>query len=223
MLKGPGTVWRECLLKECSVVTFGADSSTKSAAMSENENMEIEVEDIKNHKEVSMDLTKLKTEHPELYAQIVAEGKVIAEQAFTATKAALDAKILELTAEKEKFAADNKDIAARILGLEKEAILRKEAGIKMSADTLFADKLKGTTIPARLIPKIKKQINHENFVKDDKLDATAFAAAIDAELKDWAPVEGESAVLGMSFSAPSGNDSSKDAMVTRMLSHVGQA
>jgi len=226
-LKGPGTVWRESVLKECSIVTFGADANTKSAAMSEDEDVVMEVEQsqkIAENKEVNMDLVKLKAEHPELFAEIVALGKVEAETAFAAIKAGLDSQIAGLTADNEKLTADNKDVVTRVLSLEKEAILRKEQGIKMSADSVFTEKVKGTNIPERLIPKIRKQLNHEAFVKDDKLDVSAFSAAVDAELKDWAPAEGdESSILGMSFAKSTGADvGNEDSMVTRMLSHVGQ-
>jgi hypothetical protein len=227
-MKGPGTVWRESVLKECSVVTFGADSNTKSAAMSEDEDVAMEVEQSQKNeenKEVHMDLEKLKAEHPELYAELIALGKAEAETAFVPIKASLETQIAGLTADKEKLTADNKDVAARVLSLEKDAILRKEQGIKMSADSVFTDKVKGTSIPERLIPKIRKQLNHEAFVKDDKLDVNAFSAAVDAELKDWIPAEGEeSAILGMSFAKSSGADlGNEDAMVNRMLGHVGQA
>ena len=224
-MKGPGTVWRESVLKECSIVTFGADSNTKSAAMSENEDVVLEVDETEKPKfeeEVNMDLAKLKADHPDLFAEVFALGKVEAEEAFASERAGLDAQIKTLTADKEKLTADNKDVSTRVLKLEKEEVIRKEHGIKMSADAVFNEKIKGASIPERLIPKIRKQINHEAFVKDDKLDVEAFGAAVDAELKDWAPVEGEdTTILGMSFSRPS-DEGSADDVVKRMLGHVGQ-
>jgi hypothetical protein len=224
-LKGPGTVWRESVLKECSVVTFGADSNTKSAAMSENEDVVMEVEEevkLIIDEEVNMDLAKLKADHPELFTEIFALGRAEAEEAFAEVKAGLDSQISALTADKEKLTADNKDISTRVLSLEKTEVLRKEQGIKMSADSVFNEKVKGASVPERLIPKIRKQINHEAFVKDDKLDVEAFGAAVDAELKDWAPVEGDdTTILGMSFTRPS-DEGSADDVVDRMLGHVGQ-
>jgi len=224
-MKGPGTVWRESVLKECSIVTFGADSNTKSAAMSEDEEVVMEVEQKTTiNKEVNMDLAKLKAEHPDVYAEAVAIGKTEANEAFVPIKAALDAQIVGLTADKEKLTADNKDVSTRVLSLEKAAILTKEIGIKASADAVVAEKVKTANIPERLLPKIRKQLNHEMFIKDDQLDVTAFSAAVDAELKDWSPAEGEeSSILGMSFGKSDTNTlGNEDAMVDRMLGHVGQ-
>lgn len=227
LLKGPSTVWRESVLKECSIVTFGADSNTKSAAMSENEEVVMEVEEVKkiiNKEEVNMDLAKLKAEFPDLYAEILALGKAEAEVAFAEVKTGLEAQIQTLTADKERLTADNKDINTRVLSLEKSAILMKEMGIKASADAVVAERVKTANVPERLIPKIRKQLNHESFIKDEQLDVAAFSAAVDAELKDWMPVEGEeSTILGMSFGKTEGADlGNEDAMVGRMLGHVGQ-
>ena len=228
-MKGPGTVWRESVLKECSVVTFGADPNTKSAAMSEDEDVVMEVVEttlkIKD-KEVNMDLAKLKAEHPELYAEVIALGKAEAGTAFAAEKQGLEAKITELSTEKEKLTADNKGVNDRLLKLEKEEGIRKEQGIKATAEAVFAAKLKESNIPARLHPKIRKQINHDQFVKDEKLDIEAFSAAIVTELVDWTPKEGdeeEGAILGMSFAKSVIPAMDDDAMVTRMLKSTGQS
>lgn len=195
--------------------------------MSENEEVVMEVEEVKkiiNKEEVNMDLAKLKAEFPDLYAEILALGKAEAEVAFAEVKTGLEAQIQTLTADKERLTADNKDINTRVLSLEKSAILMKEMGIKASADAVVAERVKTANVPERLIPKIRKQLNHESFIKDEQLDVAAFSAAVDAELKDWMPVEGEeSTILGMSFGKTEGADlGNEDAMVSRMLGHVGQ-
>lgn len=231
-MKGPGTVWRESVLRECSVVTFGADQNTKSAAMTENEDIvmeviETEVQLTNTDKEVIMDLAKLQAEHPELFAEVVAIGKAEATTAFTAEKQTLEAKILELSTEKSQLSAENKTLDSRLLKLEKEDALRAEQGIKATADAVFASKLKDSTIPERLHSKIRKQISHEQFVENGKLDVTKFSAAIDTELADWTPKEGdeeEGAILGMSFTKSGGTDMSNvDKTVERMLKHTGQS
>jgi hypothetical protein len=227
-MKGPGTVWRESVLKECSVVTFGADANTKSAAMAEDEEVAMEVEMLQfteNEKEVDMDLEKLKAEFPELYAQVIALGKTEAETAFTAEKDQLEKQISDLTAERDQLSASNKDVSERLLRLEKTDALRQEQEIKATADALFEARFGACSIPKRLYLKVRKQISHDSFIKDGKLDKTAFTAAVEAELKDWAVPEGEEEdlVLGMGFSKrETETPLSEEAIVTRMLAHTGQ-
>jgi len=227
MMKGPGTVWRESVLKECSVVTFGSDANTKSVAMAEDEEVVLEVtqlkEKSKQEEEVTMDLAKLKAESLSLYEEVFALGKQEAETAFAVVKTGLETTIAQLTADKTKLSDDNKDTSARLLKVEKENAMRKEEEIRLSADSIFSAKLAAASIPERLHAKVKKQIDYGKFIKDDKLDITAFSAAIDTELKDWAPVEGEEqSVLGMGYSRPADASVDSDAMVDRMLKSVGQ-
>ena len=226
-MKGPGTVWRESVLRECSVTTFGADANTKSVAMSENEDVEVEVEETKfeSKEEGNMTLAELKTAQPELFAEIVAIGAVEAEKAFSEVKATLEAQVTALSAEKQSLVTLNEETDKRVLALEKESALRKEEGIKASAEMIFSDLMAKNSIPERLQPKIRKQINHGSFVAEDVLDVTAFTAAIETELKDWLPTEGseDSSILGMSFVKSPGTETANvDAMVGRMLKHVGQ-
>ena len=232
-MKGPGTVWRESVLKECSVVTFGADANTKSVAMAEDEEVVLEVTQLKQkqEEEVTMDLAKLKAEFLSLYEEVIALGKQEAETAFAVVKTGLETTIaqltadkVQLTADKTKLSDDNKDVSARLLKVEKENAVRREEEIRLSADSIFSAKLAAASIPERLHAKVKKQIDYGKFIKEDKLDVTAFSAAIDTELKDWAPVEGEEqSVLGMGYSRPAdGGAVDSDAMVDRMLKSVGQ-
>jgi hypothetical protein len=226
-MKGPGTVWRESVLKESSVCTFGADANTKSVAMTEDEEVDVEVTQMKEktnqEEEVVMDLTKLKTEHPDLFNQVVAVGKQEAETAFAVERTGLQNQITQLTAERTQLSAQNADTSARLLKLEKQDTVRRETELRMSADAIFSAKLSAANIPERLHAKVKKQIDYGKFVKDDVLDVTAFKTAIDTELKDWTPTEGEESVLGMSFGRkPEGNSDSEDVIVDRMLAHTGQ-
>lgn len=227
-MKGPGTIWRESVLKECSVVVFGADSNTKSAAMSEAEELTIEVEGNKlMKKEEIMDKEKLKAEHPSVYEEIFGLGKTEAEQKFVEIKASLDSSIQTLSAEntqlkadKDKLSAEGVTLGNRVLALEKAGTIAKEQSLKASADTIFAAQMKSHPgIPVRLHSKIRKQLNHEAFIKDEVLDETAFTAAVATELKDWAPAEGEETVLGMGMVAD-GAALTEEAIAARMFKHV---
>jgi hypothetical protein len=228
-MKGPGTIWRESVLKECSIVTFGADPNTKSAAMSETEDVDMFVEqhteDFKE--EEIMDLTKFKSEHPDLYAQVVALGRTEAETAFSEVKSGLETQIATLSAEKEKLSEQNEASEARLLKLERAEILRHEQEMKFSADKIFSEALSATSIPERLHGKVRKQLDHQKFIDaNGDLDKTAFKEAIAAELKDWVSEEGEDeSVLGFGMSRkPSEQftETDSDAIVNRMLGHVGQ-
>lgn len=224
-MTGPGTVWRKSVLKECSVTTFGADSNTKSVAMSENEEVEVEIQGsfTLNKEENSMTLDEFKAAHPDLYSQVIAEGKAEAETAFAAVRTDLESKITALTAEKQTLTSLNAETESRLLKVEKVMAIQKEEGIKTFAETVFAEIMVKHEIPERLRPKIRKQISHESFVKDEKLDAVAFSEAVETELKDWITTEGtsEPSILGMSFTKAAPQDNA-DSIVTRMLKHVGQ-
>jgi hypothetical protein len=173
----------------------------------------------------------LKAEFLSLYEEVIALGKQEAETAFAVVKTGLETTIAQLTADKTQLTADktklsddNKDVSARLLKVEKESATRRETELRLSADSIFSAKLTTANIPERLHAKVKKQIDYGKFIKEDKLDVTAFSAAIDTELKDWAPVEGEEqSVLGMGYSRPAdGGAVDSDAMVDRMLKSVGQ-
>lgn len=238
-MKGPGTIWRESVLKEGSIVTFGADSHTKSAAMAENEEFDMEVEEIKikKDKEVVMDLTKLKAEHTALYEEVVLLGVKQAEDSFASVKTDLESQITSLTAEKATLTAErdalkttSTGLETRLLKVEKFSALQVEEALKVKAEGIITTKLAGSKVPVRLHSKVRKQLSHQPFVKDDVLDETAFSAAVDVELKDWVS-EGtadgtESDILGLSFTKTETgefSDANIDSFVDRMLKSAGQA
>lgn len=232
--KGPGTIWRKSIFKEASVCTFGYDPNTKSVAMSESEE-EFELEYVNqgvklNQQEEKKPMKKeqFKTEHPEEYAALVKEIGDPTEAKFAAEKAELEAKLAAAIAENTKLAEENKGIEKRIMSLEKASMLSAEKELKNTADSIFSDRFKEAELPERLFSKVRKLVSHEEFVKEGELDKEAFKAAVDAELKDWAPEEGDESVHGFSASTKStGNeDPSKlkavDDTVNRMLKHLGQ-
>jgi len=230
-MKGPGTIWRESVIREGSVVTFGYDPHTKSVAMAENEEFDMDVEETKltENKEDTMDLTKLKAEFPALYEEILLAGKTAAGTEFAAVKKGLEDQITSLTAEKDRLQKDSESTNARLLKLEKITALQEEKAIETQASGIVSTKLKGSKVPERLYSKVRKQLNYQSFVKDGVLDVTSFSAAVDTELKDWV-VEGTetetATVLGMSFSKDEAvntlSDKTVDDMVNRMLKSSGQ-
>ncbi|MCE5226087.1 MAG: hypothetical protein LLG05_09560, partial [Porphyromonadaceae bacterium] len=229
-MKGPGTIWRESVLVECSVCTFGADSNTKSVAMSENQDMEVEIEQTLKEKEVqNMDLKQFQTEHPDLYAQVfslgktegITEGKTSAETSFKADKTLLESWVKALHSENVKLTEHSSDVERRIVALEKTQALTVEQGIKSTADSAFSEIMVKHDIPERLRPKIRKQLNHQSFIADDKLDVCKFQEAIETELKDWVSDAEETSVMGFSITNNSNKTGSEDTMVTRMLNYVG--
>ena len=176
-----------------------------------------------------MDLIKLKAEHPALYEEVISLGVKQAEATFAPVKANLETQVTSLTVERDKLKETNAGSEERLLKLEKISALQTEAAIGLKADGIVVAKLSGSKVPKRLHVKVRKQLNHQTFVKDNVLDEAAFSAAIDIELKDWASEEGtdnsESDVLGMSFLKTENgelSDKGADDMVNRMLKSTGQ-
>lgn len=199
-LKGPATVWRESVLRECSVVTFGYDPNTKSVAMSEgSEDVVVEDVSLNNGKKEDhvMDLTQLKAEHPNLYAEVLAIGRKEAETEFSAIRLGLEAQVTELSADKAKLTNEVKANEVRLSSLEKSETLRREQEMKSQADSIFLSVMgKNPNIPERLHGKIRKLVNHQSFIKDDNLDTMAFREAVELEAKDWVSSESEDPVQG---------------------------
>jgi hypothetical protein len=235
--KGPGTIWRKSIFKEASVCTFGYDPNTRSAAMSEGEEecifevvskSEENLETPNREEKTSMNLEKLKAEHPELYAQIMAAGEANAKAQFSAVQVTLEKQITTLTEENTKLSQENKDGEKRLLALEKSEAIRTEKAISESADNIFNAQFKETSLPVRLHEKIRKLVSHEKFVADGVFDTEAFKAAVDTELTDWNP-SNEGSVLGFSSTSKDYQtdesklqDKASDAIVDRMLRHIGQ-
>lgn len=230
-MKGPGTIWRKSTFKEASVCTFGYDPNTKSKAMSEQDMFELTyTEDSKpeesTNEEGIMKFTEYKEKHPEEFAKLSAEITASIETKFAEDKAALETKLAEAQATNVKLSEDVTSGEKRLLALEKAEAIRVEQGIQFSADKAFTDKFAASGLPARLGDKIRKLVDHEQFVADGKLDIEAFKAAVDAELTDWQPKEGASddvSIMGFSTSSKTfGEDHSKDcdAVAASMLKSI---
>jgi hypothetical protein len=223
VVKGPGAVWLESEFREMSVCVFGADSNTSAAAFSEDlEPCTFAEVDIAGNsptqttmKEVKrMDKEQLKKEHPDLYAEIVAEGKA----QFTAPQP--DPEIKTLKEDFVKLSEENK-------ALKKENDVRREKELKLEADSIFTQKLSASEVPERLHEKVKGMVDYNKFVKDQALDTKAFGEAVDAEIKDWIDrgIKKSEVVLGETTTvkqvAGDKNDENQK-LSDRLLSHIGQ-
>lgn len=231
-MKGPGTIWRKSIFKESSVCTFGYDSNTKSVAMSETEDVTIEYgersgeETQLNNKEdlPKMDLEKFKSEYPEEFSKLQAQITDAVTAQFSVEKKQLEDKLTAAAEANAQLSAENKDSEKRLIALEKAESQRIEQGIKLSADNLFAEKFKEAGLPDRIQDKVRRLVGHEQFVADGVFDTEAFAAAVDAELKDWSGAT-EGAVIGFSTSTktPADNNSATkltDDVAARMASYL---
>jgi len=223
-VKGPGAVWLESEFKEMSVCVFGADSNTSAAAFTDSEyeictfaevNLSGSVPDDKTiKKEVKrMDKEQLKKDHPDLYNEIVAEGKA----QFVAQP---DPEVAVLKEE-------NKSLKVAVANLSKENELRREKEIKMEANSVWAVKLNESELPERLHAKIQNMVDYNKFVKDQALDTAAFSVAIDAEIKSWVDLGVKGVVLGegtvvKTTSATSDKEAENQKMTARLLDRAGQ-
>jgi hypothetical protein len=194
-LKGPNaTVWMEATYMESSVATFGYDRNTKTGMFSgDAEDLYIDVLDSTKLAKTEttedgkkMDLNKFKTENPDLFSQLQKEVEQSVKDMFAAD-------IKELT-EKLKTQGD------QLLQFEKMEAIRRENEIALEAKAVWAEKLSQSEIAERLHSKVKRQVSHEGFVKDGKLDVEAFSAAIAAEITDWESLGVSQSVLGMGTS-----------------------
>jgi hypothetical protein len=236
--KGPGTIWRKTIFKEASVCTFGYDPNTKSVAMSENdEEITVEIHKFKEETKIpkkedtnKMNIEQFKAECPEEFAALVASISSDAEKKYSEQIKALTEKNGELNDSNTKLSEEIQGTSKRLLVLEKNETLRQEKEIQFTANGIFDTKFTAAEIAPRLHDKVRKLVNHEQFVKEGQLDTQAFGAAVDEELKDWTKEDEEDTVSGFGFSTKivEGDGKEKvgekvrDAAVGRMLKYCGQ-
>jgi hypothetical protein len=239
-LKGPGTVWRKTEYKECSICVFGYDEQTSAQVFS---NIGLNHGQITDKMEVfSMDLIKLKEESPEEYEALMAEAveatkettaKAIAaavSEAVGTFQAQLDEKdkqIASLTTEKTGLSESLTKIGDRCLSLEKKDALREEADLDAQVESVWLTALSASGLPAWLYPKVKKQVTRDKFMAEGAFDKEAFIAAVNAEITDWETKSGQEVEgFGVTLRNPEGaatpDQMQSDAIVDRMLGHVGQ-
>jgi hypothetical protein len=203
VLKGPASIFREWDYVEGSVCVFGWDSQTSASAFSKDvvqfdyELMLSKTNDTKTPSQEEppiMDLDQFKKDHPELFTEIVKTATDQAVASFAQEKTNLTGIIDKLTVTLTESDTQIKELA------KKDAI-RAEKEMFAEAEVIWMTKLSASEIPERMFAKVKKNVSHNAFVKDDMLDKTAFSAAVDEELKDWADFKSTStSVQGQGFS-----------------------
>lgn len=239
-MKGPGTIFRQTILKEASVTVFGYDNRTNSKAFSDdNEEVDLEMQ-VEEHTheevtEVKFDVTKFKQEDPEGYQKFVSDIKkdveVEAEQKFSEALKSKDKEIEKLTAENTKLSEENKQTLDAVKELEKKEAMRTEREIRASANSIVSAKLSASKLSERVQKKVASYISVDKFIKDGQLDEAALSAKVEEEVKDWekdlavpeSPIQGQTSFSkGFGPEEKEENAFSEEAMLARMLGHVGQ-
>jgi hypothetical protein len=193
-MKGPGTIFRKSKFKEASVCVFGFDENTGVSSLSDAEE-EVEVDVIlsddsnnDNQEVEDMTLEQLKEQHPNLYKEIMdkfteKDNKIteLSGQVTTLTKERDD-----LKGETQNLSDSVKQYEDRVKNLEKAESLRQAKELKMQADQIVNNKLAEHKIPARLHDKIRKHIDHNEFVDENSaFDTEKFTEQAEAEIKEW--------------------------------------
>lgn len=174
--------------------TNGNETSTTEETVTDQVVVSLTEKSEEVNKEMPIDLKKLQTEDPVAYAALMSEATVVAEQK-TAQRVA------ELQSENTKLKEEGVATTARINALEKVEALRTMREQKVTADGIWASALKSSEIPDSMYGKVMQMINHQNYVKENKLDEAAFAAAVKAEIEDWESKGAKQSVMGFGGSS----------------------
>jgi hypothetical protein len=203
-MKGPGTIWRNWDYKETSVCVFGWDDTTSSQVFSAGSDVDLEIEvtslivktpvdqDDQGGK-TKMTLEELRTDHPELIAEITreVEGKFNQEKDGLVNQ--FQAQIDETNKKLTALDDTNKS-------LEKQLSIRAEKDRQNEAAAIMETLLSKSKVPSTLYDKVKKQVDYTAFTKEDTLDVVAFTKAVEDEIKDWEDRIGDK-VLGFGTSS----------------------
>jgi len=197
-MKGPGTIWRECVFQEASVCVFGWDKKTESKAFSKTEKTELEIEELSSlsvdedvnantltgTKEVkSMDLETFKKDHPEVAklfsTEVRVEVKTELEKGFEKERGSFTTKIDTLTTR-----IDEQD--KKIVTFEKTEAIRTENELQAKADRIWDVALAKSELRESLYPKVRKHVSYSDHVDEKNVfDQEKFAEAVAAEITDW--------------------------------------
>lgn len=171
-------------------------------------------------------LESLKADHKDLYESVIAGVKPDTselEASHTEDIVAKDTEIAELTAKLEASSTQNNTLEGRMKALEKDATIRAEKDLKVTADNIFTEKLVASSIPERLHAKVSSQVDYNKYVTDGSLDTKAFTEDVDAEVKEWEDtfasddfVQG----VGVSTKQTAPDDVNNDDVSARMLSYL---
>lgn len=246
-MKGPGTIFRKSQFKEASVCVFGFDEDTGVSSLSdEMEEFDVEIlnlsDDSSNNGENNipnntegdnMTLEQLKEQYPDLYREI--EGKFTEKDNKIND---LNTQVTNLTQERDNLKGETQNLSDsvkqyedRVNKLEKAEELRRAKDLQAQADQIVSNKLSEHKIPTRLHDKVRRHIDHNEFVDDNsKLDVEKFTEKAEAEVKDWAETlsdisQSNQTVLGFGggerTSEADNKDQQAEQLANQMLSYVG--
>lgn len=250
-MKGPGIILRSSTFREASVCVFGRDTKTGVKSLSDSDYDEMEVEafsqeatdkkqkkskPISNGGKSMLDLTAIKDEHPDLVKQINAALKEKDDSitSLTTERDDLKKQVADLTKERDDLKKEKEDLSAsntesekRIVALEAAEQKRKEKDLKNSADAIVVQKLSASTLPERLHKRIKKQLDHNDFVdENDVFDVEKFKEHVDTEINSWIEdlkdTSTSESILGLSGGGETDDFSSdSDKLSDHMVSLAG--
>jgi hypothetical protein len=122
----------------------------------------------------AMDLEQLKEQYPDLHKQIMDQ---FAEK---------DQEIERLKSENQNLSDSKKQYEDRIKNLEKAEQMRREKDLRDQANSIIDSHLQASSIPERLFSKVKKQLDHNDYVdQEGVLDTQKFSEAVQNEVKEW--------------------------------------
>lgn len=192
--KGPGTIFRKTLIKEGSVCVFGWDSQTKSQALSEGDEVEIEYESLSKgspseettfsmeEEFMPFDIKKFREENPEGYKELTASiSSTIREE----VKGEYETKLAEVQKEKEGLETKVTELSSDMTELQKRDVIRTEKELMSEARSIVNEQLAESSLPNRVQDKVRNYVDHEKFVKESVLDRTAFAEHVQKEVESW--------------------------------------
>lgn len=237
--KGPGSIWRKWLYNETSVVVFGADSNTRSKALSkDDEEIEVEIkrsttslkdDELDKDKEVkTVNLKELKEKDIEAYNALMKEAVEIACLEFAEKEKVSTAKVTEVTTQLADVTKRLAESSAKILSFEKAEAIRKEKEIQAQAEGIWQEKLGASEIPEHLYTKVKAHVSYEKYLKEGVFADKEFAEAVTTEIADWVKGGISKTVLGTSFSVKEPGEKqaadakADDAWVAEMKKKAGQ-
>jgi len=163
-----------------------------------NSRGEVTVEEAKNKLNVkeggiTVNLDQLKTEHPELVAQIQEDAKKELAADFAKTETALKE-------ENAGLKADHETLASEVQELKKKDAIRHHNEMAVTAKGVWDSKLAQSSVPESLWPNVRPSVKHTNFIEADTFDVAGFEKAVDTEISDWeanlSKTYGEPRVLG---------------------------
>jgi len=209
-LNGPGTIFRETIVRETSICVFGYDSHTNSEAFSdENGSEEIEFEEVSHEEEEfsdekgdtdlsddnnenlnsggnEMNLEELKQQYPELFTEHENQVRAKVQSESGNNDGEFSEKIQQKEKEISELSAANEDFKQRITELEKNEAIRRERDTKAKADSIMEAALSESKIPKNLFAKIRGTVDYQKYCTEEEgFKADEFSQACKDEITSW--------------------------------------